>query len=83
MKLFNLSLIGMVLRFYLMMTVVLIAGFTGTWAIAILALPIFFSGMVGMSFGKTSDASTEAKQVQLPESQIESQNLTDYSKAAA
>ena len=53
MKFFELSLTGMVIRFYLMMVVVITAGFTGIWAIALLALPIFISGMVGMSVGKS------------------------------
>jgi len=59
MKLFELSLPGMVVRFYLMMTVVLIAGFTGVWAIALLALPIFLSAMIGMTGNKEAIAKPE------------------------
>ena len=82
MKLFNLSLQGMVLRFYLMMAVVLIAGFTGTWAIALLALPIFFSGMVGMSLFSPTKKGKTAKipAVKMP---IESSNITSLSSMAS
>lgn len=51
---FKLSIAGVVIRFYLMMAVVIIGGFTGMWWLAILALPIFLSAMVGYkpTFGK-------------------------------
>jgi len=69
MKLFELTLPGMVIRFYLMMVVVITAGFTGFWAIALLALPIFLSGMVGMTFIQNnkhiSVVSPTAKEVEL------------------
>lgn len=39
------------LRFILLMAVVITAGFTGIWWIALLALPIFLSAMCGISFG--------------------------------
>lgn len=45
---FNLSIKNAIYRFYLMMAVVILAGFTGIWAVAILALPIFLSIMAGM-----------------------------------
>ena len=43
---FKLSFAGVVMRFYLMMAVVIIAGFSGQWWLAILALPIFLSGIM-------------------------------------
>ncbi len=55
MKLFELTLPSMVLRFYLMMAVVITAGFTGVWAIALLALPIFLSAMVGLSISSAAN----------------------------
>jgi len=45
-----------VIRFYLMMAVVLVAGFTGFWALGLLALPIFLTAILG--FGKKE---TQAK----------------------
>ena len=69
MKLFELSLQGMIVRFYLMMTVVIAAGFSGYWAFALLALPIFISGMVGLTFNtsKKTDSSIKpvAKEVEM------------------
>ena len=56
MKSFKLDIAGLVLRFYLMMAVVLIGGFTGQWWIAIFALPIFLSAMMGITVGKEKTA---------------------------
>ena len=52
MKLFNLSLGSMILRYYLMMVIVLIAGFTGLWWLAVLAFPVFISTILGFGTGK-------------------------------
>lgn len=54
-KTFNLSIGAVILRFYLMMGVVLIAGFSGYWLIALLALPIFLSIMMGITFTKDKE----------------------------
>ena len=51
MKLLHLRMDTLFLRFYLMMAIVLIAGFTGIWAIAFLALPVFLSCLMGVRFG--------------------------------
>jgi hypothetical protein len=48
MKLLNLSITSLILRFYLLMAIVIGAGFSGYWAIAILALPVFFSALMGI-----------------------------------
>ena len=45
---YELSVASVVLRFYLLMTVVLVAGFTGLWYLGLLALPIFLSTMLGV-----------------------------------
>jgi hypothetical protein len=37
-------------RFYLVMAIVIAAGFSGIWALALLALPVFFSALLGISF---------------------------------
>lgn len=49
-KFFNLNLGTVLLRFYLMMGVVIVAGFSGYWLIGLLALPIFLSILLGVSF---------------------------------
>lgn len=49
MKQFNINIGTMILRFYLMMLVVIIAGFLGQWWLAILAFPIFLSSMLGFT----------------------------------
>lgn len=50
MKLLSLSVTGMVWRLYLMMALVIIAGFTGLWFLALLALPVFLSALIGIEF---------------------------------
>ena len=46
MKFFEANFVTVIKRFYLMMAVVVIAGFTGVWWLAVLALPIFLSAMM-------------------------------------
>ena len=60
MKPFGIGLGTVLLRFYLMMLVVIAAGFTGQWWLATLALPIFLSIMLGVSFKREKNES-EAK----------------------
>jgi hypothetical protein len=54
-KVFDLNIITLVWRFYLMMGVMVIAGFSGYWLIALLALPIFLSIIMGISFTKNEE----------------------------
>ena len=49
MKAFELNLGTMLLRYYLMMLIILAAGFTGQWWFTILALPVFLSTILGMA----------------------------------
>jgi len=49
MKYFNLNIGTMILRFYLMVMVVILAGFIGQWWLAFLAFPIFLSSMLGFA----------------------------------
>jgi heme A synthase len=66
MKLYHLSLGTLIIRFYLMMAVVLLAGFIGMWTVGLLALPIFFSCMLGLKItsGKgQSDHLTQSTEV--------------------
>ncbi len=44
----NLSFGSVIFRYYLMMAVVLIGGFTGYWGFALLAIPIFLSAILGL-----------------------------------
>ncbi len=43
----KLSIGTTILRYYLLIAVVLVAGFTGVWLLALLALPIFLSAILG------------------------------------
>ncbi|MCB0663464.1 MAG: hypothetical protein KDC24_12040 [Saprospiraceae bacterium] len=52
---YNLGIGTVILRFYLMMAVVIIAGFTGHWWLSLLALPIMLSIMTGYSFKKNTE----------------------------
>ena len=53
-KAFDLNFGTVILRFYLMMAVVITAGFTGLWLLGLLALPIFISIMMGVSFNPSA-----------------------------
>ena len=52
MKLLELSISTLILRFYLLMAIVIGAGFAGQWWFALLALPVFYSALVGIKFTK-------------------------------
>lgn len=64
MKVFELSLGTVILRFYLMMLIVIAAGFIGQWWLALLALPLFLSLMAGITFslGHKKEASIKVLQ---------------------
>lgn len=49
-KFFSLNFGTVLLRFYLMMGIIIAAGFSGYWLVGLLALPIFLSIMLGMTF---------------------------------
>ena len=59
MKPFEANFTKILTRFYLMMAVILIAGFTGMWAIAILALPLFLSAMLAPQREKKTTPKTK------------------------
>ena len=50
MKLLQLNIGTLILRFYLVMAIVIGAGFAGHWWLAILALPVFYSALIGIKF---------------------------------
>jgi hypothetical protein len=58
MKFLRLPLDTLMFRYYLMMVVVLVAGFSQTWVIALLALPIFLSCLLGIRFDLRAMRST-------------------------
>lgn len=53
MKLFDINFAQMMLRYYLMMLVIVIAGFTGQWWLAGLAFFLFLSAIMGANFTAT------------------------------
>lgn len=63
MKAFGLSLGTMLLRYYLMMLVVVVAGFSGMWWLSALALPIFLSTILGIKFGKEKESENNIKRL--------------------
>lgn len=60
MKLFEATFDVILIRFYLMMGVVFVGVFSGMYAIAGLALPIFLSAILGVSFKKTIKESAQS-----------------------
>ncbi|MEM6379998.1 MAG: hypothetical protein AAF705_17515, partial [Bacteroidota bacterium] len=60
---FNISLITVMLRFYLMMAVVIGSLFAGVPWLCILALPIFLSIMLGVTFKQDAPQKTQHKKV--------------------
>jgi hypothetical protein len=52
MKLFQLSITALIIRFYILMAIVVVAGFSGLWLLSLLALPVFFSGLLGVQFNR-------------------------------
>jgi len=67
---FKLDFAGILIRFYLLMAVVLIGGFSGQWWIALFALPIFISTITGLKISYKKPVSvakeTTSKIIQLP-----------------
>lgn len=62
MKPFSLGLGTLILRFYAMMAVVILGGFTGQYWIMAFALPIFLSAMMGVKMsGKKNETKTISK----------------------
>ena len=52
MKMLELSVSTLILRYYLVMAIVIGAGFLGQWWLAILALPVFYCSLMGIKFNK-------------------------------
>lgn len=60
MKYYEASIGTIVIRFFILMAIVILAGFISQWWIAFLALPILLSAMAGVSF--KSDKMKSAKE---------------------
>lgn len=52
MKVCGANFLTVVWRLYLVMAIVLVAGFTGMWILAFLALPVFISRLLAISWSK-------------------------------
>lgn len=66
MKLFELNFAQMLIRYYLMMMVIIIAGFSGQWWIAGLAFFIFLGAIMGAKFSKNkAEEQKSAKMVRM------------------
>ncbi len=61
MRFYAITFDKVVIRFYLMMGVVLLGMFTGIYALALLALPIFLSAMLGITFKAEEKAVSDSK----------------------
>ena len=55
MRPFELSLSSMLLRYFLMMAVIIVAGFIGQWWLAIVALPLFLMALMGVGLGNKKE----------------------------
>lgn len=64
MQAFEANFANVIIRFYLMMGVVLLAGFTGIWWLGLFALPIFLTGVLGI--GKRAIATKTVQLKSLP-----------------
>ena len=76
----NIGLETVILRYYLMMLVVIAGGFLGSWLIALLALPIFLSAILGISFqfNKKEETKNKVKPLTLPKKQNVAWLNTDF-----
>lgn len=63
MQAFESNFATVIKRFFLMMAVVIIGGFTGQWWLALLALPIFLSAILCIRF--FPEKSKEGKEVRM------------------
>jgi len=65
MQAFEANFAAVVTRFYLMMAIVIAAGFTGYWLLGLFALPVFLTGILG--FGNKKQIAKTAKLATLPQ----------------
>lgn len=77
MKMFSISIDKLIWRFYLMMAIVIVAVLSHNFLIAILALPVFLSGMLGIQFLPNPKKEIEKDNIEGP-----TKNLKQHSMAA-
>jgi hypothetical protein len=75
MKFLQLPLDTLMYRFYLMMAIVIVAGFSGLWFLAALALPVFFSALLGISFNRVKP-SRQTKGIGSPDMKSKDQQVS-------
>lgn len=66
MKLYATNLAEMILRFYAMMAIILIAGFTKQWWLGIVGFVLFFATLVGAKLKDENTETGEGKVVNMP-----------------
>ena len=64
MRLHHLSVLTIIGRMYLVMAIVLIAGFTQLWFLSVLAFPVFISVMGGIHLHKRPDYMKQTDRMQ-------------------
>ncbi len=69
MQLFGASFGTVVQRYFLMMFIVILAGFIGQWWLSILAFPVVISAICAISFGKPSESGKSEKTTLRPTNQ--------------
>jgi len=75
MKFFAINMGTEILRYYLMMAVVIVAGFSEQWLLALLGLPIFLRTILGVQFIlKEQVSSTKAKVVFMKSKNVKTRN---------
>jgi len=65
MKFFELNFAQMLIRYYLMMMVIIVAGFIGQWWLAGLGFFLFLGAIMGAKFSKRKTNETTGKMVQM------------------
>ncbi len=77
MKAFEAKFTTVIKRFYLMMAVVLVAGFTGVWWLAVLALPIFLSSMMCVKLFDKKDDAGKGKHIKMVQMKKERKEMKE------
>ncbi|MEM9920283.1 MAG: hypothetical protein AAF990_19460 [Bacteroidota bacterium] len=62
----SLSLGSLIMRYYLIMAIVIGAGFSGMWYLGIIALPLLISTILGMSISWGSKKAVSRRSTRIP-----------------
>ena len=71
MKFFEASIGTIVVRFFLIMAIVIVAGFLGQWWLSLIALPVLIGAMLGISFKSSSKKAAKRSVVLDPQEKSE------------